>query len=182
MTDGLLSDVQIASLTPAQRRDLIFRLQQPLDALMPAAVVARMRRIRLSLMIVGAVALIPWTVYLALTLPPTYAAHNWPATWVGFDALLVAFMAATAVFGYLRRHIVLLCAFSTGVLLICDAWFDLMTAQPGELWKSVLTAVGVELPVAAIMITGALRVLRMTLTRLWLLEPGARLWEPRLLP
>ena len=30
MTDGILTDEQIAALTPAQRRDLITRLEQPL--------------------------------------------------------------------------------------------------------------------------------------------------------
>jgi hypothetical protein len=32
------------------------------------------------------------------------------------------------------------------VLLICDAWFDLMTAGPDDLWVSALTAALGELP------------------------------------
>ncbi|MBB4855978.1 hypothetical protein HNP40_003392 [Mycobacteroides chelonae] len=40
---------------------------------------------------------------------------------------------ATAVRGLPRRQLLVLTAFSTGVLLICDAWFDVMTAGPSEL-------------------------------------------------
>ena len=49
-----------------------------------------------------------------LYLPGNYVAHNWAATWIGFDALLVAFMTVTAVLGWLRRQLVLLAAFTTG--------------------------------------------------------------------
>ena len=36
----------------------------------------------------SAVLLIPWIAYLGLSLPHRYVAHNWDATWVGFDVLL----------------------------------------------------------------------------------------------
>ena len=142
-----------------------------------------MRRIRLTLMTGSSVVLIPWVIYLGLTLPDTYTAHNWPATWIGFDSLLVAFMAATAVLGFLRRQLVLLTAFTTGVLLVCDAWFDIMTSDFGhDLAMPLMTALLIELPLAALMITGAIRILRLTATRLWFLAPGAHLWELPLLP
>ena len=134
------------------------RLERPLDELIPAPVVARRRRLRLALMVGGAIGLIPWIVFLVITLPANYVAHNWPATWVGFDALLVAFMVTTAVLVFLRRQLVPLTAFTTGVLLICDAWFDVMTAGPHDLWVSALTATLVELPLAVILITTALRI------------------------
>jgi hypothetical protein len=180
--DGVLSDVQIAAMSPAQRRNLIERLQRPLDEVFPPPVARRMRRNRLTLMVGGAIVLIPWIVYLGFTLPANYVAHNWPATWIVFDGLLVAFMAATAVLGWLRRQLVVLPAFTTGVLLICDAWFDIMTAGPGEVWVSVLTAALGNLPLAVILITGALRILRVTATRLWFLDPGTPAWRLPLLP
>ncbi len=182
MTDGILTDDQIGALTAAQRRDLIHRLERPVSELVDPIALARMRRLRLGLMVGGSIGLIPWIAYLAVTLPPNYVAHNWPATWVGFDVLLVGFMAATAVLGYLRRQLLLLTAFTTGVLLICDAWFDLMTAGPDDLWLSVTTALLVEVPWAILMITGAQRIMRLTLARLWLLDPGMRLWQLPLLP
>jgi hypothetical protein len=180
--DRVLSEARIAAMSPAERRDLIERLQRPLHEVFPPPIARRMRRIRLTLMTGGTIALIPWIVYLGFTLPENYVAQNWPATWMGFDCLLVAFMAATAVLGWLRRQVVLLTAFTTGILLICDAWFDILTAGSGRnLAIPVLTAFA-ELPLAAIMITGAVRIVRVTATRLWFLDPGTPLWRLQLLP
>lgn len=108
--DQALSDAAIAAMTPAQRHDLIMRLQRPLYEVFPPAMARRMRRIRLTVMAGSCIVLIPWVVYLGFTLPENYTAHNWPATWIGFDGLLVAFMATTAVLGWLRRQLVLLTA------------------------------------------------------------------------
>jgi hypothetical protein len=127
------------------------RMETPLEDLVPVPVVARRRRLRLALMVGGAIGLIPWIVFLVTTLPANYVA-------LGFDVLLVAFMATTAVLGFLRRQLVLLTAFTTGVLLICDACFDVMTAGPHDLWVSTLTATFVELPLAVILIITALRI------------------------
>jgi hypothetical protein len=182
MTDGILSDAQIAALTPEQRRDLISRLEQPLSDVIDPEFLARVRRVRLSLMTGGSIAMLPWLGYLSVTLPANYVAHNWTLTWIGFDVLLLAFMVATAALGYLRRQVLIPAAFTTGVLLICDAWFDLMTAGPKDIWLSVTTALLIELPLAAFMIFSALRLMRLTMKRLWLLDPGMRLWDLPLLP
>ncbi|OBH93117.1 hypothetical protein [Mycobacterium sp. E2733] len=182
MTDGILTDAQIAALTPQQRRQLISRLEQPVGDLIDPALLARVRRIRLSLMVGGSMAMVPWLGYLAVTLPENYVAHNWPVTWVGFDILLVGFMLATAVLGYLRRQLLVPAAFTTGVLLICDAWFDLMTAGPKDVWLSVTTALLIEVPLAVFLIFSAQRLMRLTMMRLWLLDPGMRLWQLPLFP
>jgi hypothetical protein len=180
--DGALSDARIAAMSPSERRDLIQRLERPRDEVFPPSLARRMRRNRLTLMVGGVIGLIPWMVYLAFTLPANYVAHNWPATWIGFDCLLIAFMAMTAVLGFLRRQLVVLPAFATGVLLICDAWFDIMTAGPGQFWVSVLTAALGNFPIAVVLITGAVRILRLTMTRLWFLEPGTPTWRLPLVP
>ncbi|BCZ21276.1 hypothetical protein MYSE111917_25235 [Mycobacterium senriense] len=182
MTDGILTDAQIAALTPEQRRQLITRLEQPLGDVIDPEFLARVRRIRLSLMIGGSMAMVPWLGYLSVTLPENYVAHNWPITWIGFDVLLVGFMLTTAVLGYLRRQLLVLAAFTTGVLMICDAWFDLMTAGPKDIWLSVITALLIEVPLGIFMITSAVRILRLTMLRLWLLHPGMRLWHLPLFP
>ncbi|WP_118913999.1 hypothetical protein [Mycobacterium shigaense] len=182
MTDGLLTDEQIAALTPEQRRDLITRLEAPLNEVIDPELLNRIRRIRLGLMVGGSIAMIPWLAYLALTLPESYVARNWWLTWVGFDVLLVGFMVAAAIFGYLRRQVLLFAAFTAGVLMICDAWFDLMTAGPNDIWLSVVTALGIEVPLAVLLITGAQRIMRLTMMRLWMLNPGMRLWHLPLFP
>jgi hypothetical protein len=182
MPDGGLSDAQIAAMSAAERRELISRLERPLGELLPASELARLRRVRLVVMFGAVIGLTPWIGYLAITLPDKYIAYNWLTTWVGFDALILLFLSTTAVLGLLRRQLLVLTAFTTGILLICDAWFDLMTAAPVDRWLSVLTAVAGELPLAAVLITGALRILRLTATRLYVLDPGMPLWRIPLLP
>ena len=180
--DGVLSDAHIEAMSPGERRDLIRRLQRPLDEVLPPSLARRMRRNRLTLMVGGVIGLIPWMFYLGFTLPPNYVAHNWPATWIGFDCLLIVFMVVTAVLGWLRRQLVVLPAFTTGVLLICDAWFDVLTAGPGQFWVSALTAALGNLPLAVLLITGAVRILRLTMTRLWFVDPETPMWRVPLVP
>jgi len=182
MSDGVVSDAQIAAMSAAERRELITRLERPVGELVTESTFVRIRRVRLVLMAGAIVGLIPWIVYLSITLPDRYIANNWIATWVGFDTLLLLFMASTAVLGLLRRQLLILTGFTTGVLLVCDAWFDVMTAAPADRWLSVLTATLGELPLAAVLITGALRILRLTATRLYALDPGMPLWRIPLLP
>jgi len=182
MPDGVVSDAQIAAMSAAERRELITRLERPIGELVTESTFVRIRRVRRALMAGAIVGLIPWIVYLSITLPDRYIANNWIATWVGFDTLLLLFMASTAVLGLLRRQLLILTGFTTGVLLVCDAWFDVMTAAPADRWLSVLTATLGELPLAAVLITGALRILRLTATRLYALDPGMPLWRIPLLP
>lgn len=179
----MLSDEQIATMSPQERRDLIKRLARPVEDFVPShRWLRRTREVRILLLVGSAVVLVPWIAYLAVTLPRHYVADNWDVTWVGFDVLLLVMMVATAVLGYLRRQMLVLTAFATGVLLVCDAWFDVMTAAPSDRWLSVLTAALGELPLAAVLITGALRILRLTATRLYVLDPGMPLWRIPLLP
>ena len=182
MADGIVSDDLIAAMSPTERRELIQRLERPLGEVLPAPTLQRARRTRLVLMIGAIVWLIPWIVYLGVTLPDRYVTYNWTATWVGFDVLLLMFMIATVTLGLLRRQLLILSAFTTGVLLICDAWFDVITAAPADRWLSILTAVLAEVPLAVLLITGALRILRLTATRLWLLDAHTPLWQVPLLP
>src|SRR5882757_9898839 len=67
MPDGGVSDAQIAAMSATERRELIQRLERPLAELLPEAVLARVRRVRLVLMVGAIVGLVPWTVYLAIT-------------------------------------------------------------------------------------------------------------------
>ncbi|CAN5611112.1 hypothetical protein BH10ACT10_BH10ACT10_13880 [soil metagenome] len=177
----MLSDEQIAAMSPTERRDLIRRLARPLDEVGPSRRwLRRTRELRILLLVGSAAVLVPWIVYLAVTLPPRYVAHNWDVTWVGFDVLLLAMMFATAVLGYLRRQLVVLTAFATGALLVCDAWFDVMTAHGDDQAWSVASALLVELPLAAVLITGSFQILRLTAARLWVPDPGAHAWDVRI--
>lgn len=134
--------------------------------------IVQIRRIRNWLTLSAAIALLPWTIYLGLTLPQSYNAQHWEVTWVGFDVLLLAFMTATAVLGFIRHSLLTLFAFATGVLLVCDAWFDVLTAKRGDVAISVLTAVLGELPLAMVLIVGPLSIARLQVS------PSSRPWWP----
>lgn len=70
---------------PDQRRARRLRRLLGVAAPSPAVVAA-----------VGAVALVPWVVYLGASLPADYTTTNWDGTWQGLDAALAAALAATA--------------------------------------------------------------------------------------
>jgi len=177
----VLTDEEIARLTPHQRQQLIARLSRPVDDFVPSSRwLRRTRELRVALMVLSAVVLVPWTVYLSLTLPPSYVAHNWDRTWVGFDVLLTVLMVATAVMGYLGRQLLVPMAFATGLLLVCDAWFDVMTSSAEDRTWSLVTALVVELPLAAFLIMGSLQVLRLVAARQWALDPGMHSWQVRI--
>jgi hypothetical protein len=111
--------------------------------------IRRHRRHTLELLTVCALGLVPWTVLLAMTLPSVYEVRQWRVTWVGFDALLMVAMAATALLGWLRHRAVIVSATTTAVLLICDAWFDVSLAfGTSGVWLSAVLAACVELPLA----------------------------------
>ena len=177
----MLSDEQIAAMSPQERRDLIKRLARPVDDFVPShRWLRRTREVRILLLVGSALVLVPWIVYLAVTLPRQYVADNWDVTWVGFDVLLLVMMVATAVLGYLRRQMLVLTAFATGVLLVCDAWFDVITARGDDQIWSLVSAFVVELPLAAFLIVGALQILRLVAARLWALDAGQHAWQVRI--
>ena len=94
--------------------------------------------------------LLAWTSRLAAHLPSRYVAGHWDVTWVGFDLMIAAGIAGTGI-GILRgSRIAPGLALATAVMLGCDAWFDVSTANgTADLVTSLLTAALVELPLAA---------------------------------
>ena len=98
-----------------------------------------------------ALALIPWTAYLSATLPSEHVTHHWQVAWAGFDLFEALALVATVVAMIRRSTLVPMLAAIAGTALLCDAWFDLVTANPGrDLGWSVLEAVVGELPLAAV--------------------------------
>jgi hypothetical protein len=177
----VLTDEQIAGMTGAERGALIRRLAQPVDDLPTAGwLLRRVREFRVVLIVGSVVLLLPWTVDLAITLPRVYVAQHWDRTWVGFDVLLFVMLVGTGVLGWLRRQLVVLTSFATGLLLICDAWFDVMTAGPRDLWLSLTTALVLELPLAVVLIVTALQLQRLIAARLWVVDPDASVWQVRI--
>jgi hypothetical protein len=96
-----------------------------------------------------AVALVPWVVWLAWTLPERSVSAHYRLGWVGFDVLLCGALARTAWLAWRRSPFVVNVASATAALLVVDAWFDVTTSPGGhDLLMSAATAIGVELPLA----------------------------------
>jgi hypothetical protein len=125
-----------------------------------AGVALRESRVMLFL-VASAASLIPWTVGLAVTLPRRYEVDTWTLTWTGFDAVLIGCFSVTAWALWKQRQIALPATFATSVLLLSDAWFDMLTAHRGaDLLVSAVTAMFGEVPVAIMLAATSTRLLR----------------------
>jgi hypothetical protein len=98
-----------------------------------------------------AVGLVPWTLYLTFALPSRHVTFHYDLAWVGFDVALTASFAATAWATLRGSQWLVPLAAVTGTMLLCDAWFDVVTSQSGgEMWEAVAEAALAELPLAAV--------------------------------
>ena len=98
-----------------------------------------------------AVGLVPWTLWLTFSLPARHVSEHYDIAWVGFDVALAAAFALTATAILRCSPWLLPAAAATGTMLLCDAWFDVVTAQGGgERIEAILEAVFAELPLAAV--------------------------------
>jgi hypothetical protein len=124
--------------------------------------IRRRRRFTQQLLWVSAFALVPWTIYLGLSLPNVYDSTHWALAWTGFDVLELIALAATAYFGWRRRQALIASSVVAATLLVCDAWFDvsLDLGTPG-IWLSLASAVFVELPLAFFLMSRAMMLMRL---------------------
>jgi hypothetical protein len=124
----------------------------------------RRRRIVVLISIAACIlALGAWIVVLAVTLPPDYRSGGWRGAWVGFDIALLLTFAVTGWAAWRRRQVLIVCLIVLATLLCCDAWFDVaLDARTKGFELSLLSAAFVELPLAAIAILGARRLLRLS--------------------
>ena len=109
------------------------------------------RRWATGLLALLGLGLLPWTLWLGLSLPSRKVAEHWDLAWVGFDLVLACSLLGTA--AALMRHSGWLrpLAAATAALLLADAWFDVVTASTSrERWFAVGLAIGGELPIAAV--------------------------------
>ncbi|MFF3917227.1 hypothetical protein ACFYZB_27795 [Streptomyces sp. NPDC001852] len=139
-----------------------------LQALLTAPALRRRRRRALRFLALCVIVLVPWTVYLALSLPDRFQARYWPAAWVGFDVLLLLSLLGAGLAVWLHRQILIPCAVVAATLLVCDAWFDVSLAWgTPDIWESVASAVLIELPLAGLLLVRAHRLLRATVRLAW---------------
>jgi hypothetical protein len=97
-----------------------------------------------------ALALIPWIIVIAITLPSREISRHYDVAWSGFDVLLFLALSATAFAALRRSRLLVMAASAAATLLVTDAWFDIMTApNRGDLIEAVIMAVIIELPLGA---------------------------------
>jgi hypothetical protein len=139
----------------------------PLEGEDPQFRFRRLRRHTGTLLLAGSLILIPWTLFLAYTLPTRHHVVHWDAIWVGFDLALALALLLTAITAIRGRPWLAIPATASGTLLVCDAWFDILTARgTHQIATALLEAVLVELPLAGLCVWMALRVERILLRRI----------------
>jgi hypothetical protein len=141
------------------------RIESRLARLTPAQA-KRRRRLMLQVLWVCAFALVPWTAYLAVSLPNVYNTRHWAVAWTGFDVLEIFALAATAYYAWRGRQALIAYAIAAATLLVCDAWFDItLDLGTSGIWTSLASAVFIELPLAYFLTHRALLLIRLTMLR-----------------
>jgi hypothetical protein len=153
----------LGELSHLERADLLKRLQElAASEFALSRHLLTARRWFIAFLAVCCVALIPWTIGLGLSLPRTYAAANWQVLWTGFDVVLLTCLSVTAWSLWKQRQLLVPASIITSVLLLCDAWFDLLTANGHRQFIfSAVTALLGEVPLAAMLCLVSIRSLRM---------------------
>ncbi|HTZ94509.1 MAG TPA: hypothetical protein VMB74_19115 [Streptosporangiaceae bacterium] len=160
----MLDEQELRRMSPQER----LRVRQTLATLDEQDLTAsgageRRRQILLAAIVVCCVVLAAWIGVLAATLPRYYRAGGWRGAWVGFDLAELVVFVVTGWAAYRRRQILIICLVVLATLLCCDAWFDVvLDARTKGFLLSLLSAVLIELPLAAVAILLARRLMRTT--------------------
>jgi hypothetical protein len=100
-----------------------------------------------------AVLLVPWTVWLGETLPTRHVSEHWDLAWAGFDVALAGALSLTALCALRGSPWLIGAATTAATLLVCDAWFDVLTSASGrQLAQALAEALLAELPLAGVCI------------------------------
>jgi len=160
----MLNEQELRRMSPQERLSLRQRLAALDERDLPASEVGeRRRKILLVGIVVCCVVLAAWIGVLAVTLPRYYRAGGWRGAWVGFDLAELAAFVVTGWAAWKRRQVLIMCLVVLATLLCCDAWFDVvLDARTKGFLFSLLSAVLIELPLAAAAILLARRLLRTT--------------------
>ncbi len=112
-------------------------------------VMLELNRLFSTIMFAAVVIMVPWTAFLAATLPSRFRAHNWDVAWVGFDSALMLVLIGTAWAAWYRRQILAMMSVVAGTMLLCDAWFDINTSwDTGGFPVTILTALFANIPLS----------------------------------
>jgi hypothetical protein len=141
------------------------RVARLLDEFVERPAMRRPPKQRLVVILVtclGAAALIPWIVFLSLSLPRSYSVRAWNVVWVGFDIALSVCLAVTGWWVLGRRQVAMFGLVVSAALLLCDAWFDVCLAWNTSDQTWALLSAAVEIPLAVFLAASAFRILGRT--------------------
>lgn len=125
------------------------------------------RRGFLAVSLISLISLILWLGYLSVMLAVGGTARNWQLAWIGLDAAEVTALLSTTWAAWRARQLLIPAALITGTLLLVDAWFDVVLSWGTDQERlSVLTAVLIEIPLAALFWIVAIRLGRFAIQEL----------------
>ena len=87
----------------------------------------RRQRWAVALPLAASLAMVPWILVLAASLPDRYVTNHWNVTWVGFDILELVSFAVTSWTAWRRSPAAPAATGVSVTLLACDAWFNMTT-------------------------------------------------------
>jgi len=111
---------------------------------------SRMIRLTGPVFALFSVFMLPWIIYIAVSLPSRQLSPNYDIAWAGFDVLLAAGLASSGYFALRRSRYLSAAAAATAAMLVVDAWFDCMTTPGDARWESIAFCFIVELPLAGV--------------------------------
>jgi hypothetical protein len=160
----VIDEAELRRMSPRERHKLMRMLASMDMPRLSSPGNTRRRKVFLLGTIVCCLVLAAWIGVLIVTLPRYYRSGDWRGAWVGFDlAELIAF-AVTAWAAWRGRQLLIVCLYVLATLLLADAWFDVtLDVRTSGFLASLLSAVFIEIPLAAAMILGARRLLRLTI-------------------
>jgi hypothetical protein len=137
-----------------------------------------------TLFMVCALVLGPWIAWLLWSLPSREVANHWDVAWAGFDVFLALLLGGTGLALALRSPAAAVLASMTAAVLICDAWFDVITSRgTSTVVIAIAEAVFVELPLAVVCIWIARNIERVLAdARPFLQRAGFHVTHNRLVP
>jgi hypothetical protein len=138
----------------------------------------------IAVFLVSGVVLVPWTIYLFLTLPIHDTVSHWRLAWGGFDIILIITLSGTGVRILRRSPKGIIVSTAAGTLLMADAWFDvLLSSTPWDRLVAGAMALFVELPMAALCLSVAFAAIRrIEEARHYLLQAGFHVTSHHVVP
>lgn len=104
------------------------------------------------LLIVASLSLFGWIFYLLTALPDSYHAAHWNLAWVGYDFGMSLTWLGTSWALWKKRQAAIPGAMISATFLVVDAWFDVVTSNPGwDFRLAIFLALFLELPAAILL-------------------------------